>query len=209
MIQLNMIKPKIFKDSTSQVHQESFVLNLLKEKTNGFYLELGGGWAIESSNTYLLESKYGWSGVSFENDPKRAEDYNKIRKNKTLCEDATTFNYLEYLDLIGCPKQIDYLQMDLHPAYNTFKALKQLPLDKYRFSTITYEHNQYATKKNKAMQLESQEIFKSLGYILVAEDILIGKHPYEDWWVDPNVIDISDYEPFLSSGSDPNTLFVI
>ena len=72
------------------------VLNVLKEKTNGFYLELGAGWPTKNSNTYLLESEYGWSGVSFENDPVRAENYNLTRKNKTLSEDAISFDYLNY-----------------------------------------------------------------------------------------------------------------
>lgn len=39
--------------------------------------------------------------------------------------------------------QLDYLQMDIHPAEATLEALKALPMDKYRFSVITYEHNGY------------------------------------------------------------------
>ena len=87
---------KNFDQSNSQAHQESFVLNILKEKQNGFYLELGGGWPIKNSNTYLLETKYNWSGISFEIDLKRANKYNEIRKNKTICDNAITFDYLNY-----------------------------------------------------------------------------------------------------------------
>lgn len=180
-----------FLKSNSQAHQESFVLNMLKEKRNGYYVELGGGWPVKNNNTYLLETKYGWKGVSFENGKKRAKKYNKKRKNKTLCVDAISFNYEGYLYDNKFPNQIDYLQMDIHPAEDTLKALKAIPLDRYRFSVITYEHNGYI---NKETQIESQRILKQYGYVLVVENLtLFGEIAYEDWWVDPRVIPESIY----------------
>lgn len=195
---------KDFKNSNSQAHQESFVLNVLKEKQNGFYLELGGGWPIKNSNTYLLETEYFWSGISFEIDSKRAEKYNAQRKNKTICSDAISFDYLNYFKQNSVPHQIDYLQMDLHPAEDTLKALKALPTDQYRFSVITYEHNGYDNKLNKQ---ESQNILKNLGYQLVVEDLTFLTIAYEDWWIDPNVVEYNDYKDFISNGINHNKLF--
>lgn len=186
-----------YSKSNSQAHQESFVLNVLQEKQNGYYVELGGGWPIKNSNTYLLESKYNWNGVSFENGKTRAKRYNKKRKNKTLCEDAISFNYKKYFASNQFPKQIDYLQMDIHPAEDTLKALKNMPLNEYRFSTITYEHNCYQNKDN---QLQSQKIFKDFGYKLVAEGVSVFQdYWYEDWWVDPAVVDYQNYKDFIST----------
>jgi hypothetical protein len=195
---------KNFPQSNSQAHQESFVLNVLNEKRNGFYLELGAGWAIKNSNTYILESEYDWSGLSFEIDKKRAEKYNEIRLNKTICDDAISFDYLNYFKQNGVPTQIDYLQMDIHPAEDTLKALKALPLDQYRFSVITYEHNGYANKINKD---ESQKILKDFGYQLVAEDLTYLTIAYEDWWIDPTVVDYNSYKDFISVGVNHNKLF--
>jgi hypothetical protein len=195
---------KNFPQSNSQAHQESFVLNVLNEKRNGFYLELGAGWAIKNSNTYILESEYDWSGLSFEIDKRRAEKYNEIRLNKTICDDAITFDYLNYFKQNDVPTQIDYLQMDLHPAEDTLKALKALPLDQYRFSVITYEHNGYLNKINKH---ESQKILKDLGYELVAEDLTYLTIAYEDWWIDPKVIEYNNYKDFISVGINHNKLF--
>jgi len=185
-----------FLKSNSQAHQESFVLNMLKEKRNGYYVELGGGWPVKNNNTYLLETKYGWNGVSFENGKKRAKKYNKKRKNKTICADAISFNYEGYFYDNKFPKQIDYLQMDIHPAEDTLKALKAMPLDRYRFSVITYEHNGYI---NKETQIESQRILKQYGYVLVVENLtLFGDIAYEDWWVDPKAIPESVYLPEIA-----------
>lgn len=185
-----------FKRSNSQAHQESFVLNVLNEKKNGYYVELGGGWPVKNSNTYLLESKYGWKGLSFENGKKRSKKYNRKRKNKTLCVDAIKFDYLNYFIDNNYPTQIDYLQMDIHPAEDTLKALKNMPLDKYRFSVITYEHNGYQNKDN---QLESQKILFDLGYELVSEGVMVFEGIwYEDWWVDPRSVNPESYKEFIS-----------
>lgn len=190
--------PKIIPESNSQASQESFVLSVLKEKQNGFYVELGGGWAQKNSNTYLLENKYNWTGLSFENDPMRAYAYNLTRKNKTLEVDARKFNYEEYFVKNNYPRHIDYLQMDIHPASATLEAFKTIPLSKYRFSVITYEHNGYRDKFHKSIQAESQKILFDLGYVLVVENVIFQDIAYEDWWVDPRTVPYKDYEMFIS-----------
>jgi hypothetical protein len=194
-----------YKKSNSQAHQESFVLNVLNEKKNGYYVELGAGWPVKNSNTYLLETKYGWKGVSFENGKKRVKKYNQKRKNKTLLQDAITFDYLKYFYDNNFPKQIDYLQMDIHPAEDTLLALKNIPLDRYRFSVITYEHNGYQNKQN---QIDSQRILKQYGYKLVVEGLMLNDGVwYEDWWVDPLAVDYESYKEFIAEYITHHELF--
>jgi hypothetical protein len=202
---------KNFLQSNSQAHQESFVLNVLKEKTDGFYVELGGGWPIKNSNTYLLETEYNWSGISFENDIERAYNYNATRKNKTLCTDAISFDYLNYFVKNQVPSQIDYLQMDLHPAEDTLKALKNMPLHLYRFSVITYEHNGYGNPLNHngspETKRESEDILSSFGYVRVVENLKFKRLAFEDWWIDPLVVSHDDYKEFISKDIDHQELF--
>lgn len=204
---MNQNIPKRINGSYSQASQESFVLNVLKEKTNGRYVELGGGWAQKNSNTYLLETKYNWSGLSFEIDPIRAYAYNLTRNNKTLIEDARMFDYEQYFIRNNYPRQIDYLQMDIHPASSTLEALKNMPLLKYRFSVITYEHNGYKDLEHKMIQKESQKILIDLGYKLVAENVMFQDIAYEDWWIDPRAVALKDYEMFISSNKLHTDLF--
>jgi hypothetical protein len=45
--------------------QENFVLSLLNEKREGYYVELGASHSTNGSNTYRLETEYDWKGVSF------------------------------------------------------------------------------------------------------------------------------------------------
>lgn len=181
---------KIFEKSNSQAGQESFVLNVLKEKKNGWYVEIGSGYPIVNNNTYLLETEYGWNGVGIDWDSNCVIEYNNMRKNKCIQTDATQFNYLKYFEENNFPKQIDYLQVDVEPAQQTLLALKRLPLDQYRFSVITYEHDLYADTANEEIKEESKSILSSLGYKLIAENVDDGtpSRMFEDWWIDVNMI---------------------
>ena len=51
-----------------QAGQDKFVINILKEKCNGFFLEIGSNDPIEINNSYILEKKYNWKGIMIEYD---------------------------------------------------------------------------------------------------------------------------------------------
>tara|TARA_Y100001970_G_scaffold1671_1_gene1972 strand:- start:639 stop:1355 length:717 start_codon:yes stop_codon:yes gene_type:complete len=171
----------------SQSMQDIFVLMALDGKKNGVYVELGADLPRIINNTYLLESEFDWSGVSFEYDADKVLYFNTIRRNKCICDDATTFDYKFLFEERNYPKQIDYLQLDLDPAEGTLAALKNLPLDDYRFTAITYETDVYTAGAD--VQDEEIEYLKSYGYELVVRNVANEGNPYEDWWVDPNVVD--------------------
>ena len=171
----------------SQSMQDMFVLMALDGKKNGVYVELGADLPRIINNTYLLENEFDWAGVSFEYDAAKVAFFNTIRRNKCICTDATTFDYKFLFEERNYPKQIDYLQLDLDPAEGTLAALKQLPLDDYRFTAITYETDVY--RAGADVQDEEIEILKSYGYELVVRNVANEGNPYEDWWVDPNVVD--------------------
>lgn len=182
---------KIYSESKSQAGQESFVLNCLKEKRNGYYVEVGSNDPITWNNTYLLEKEYGWIGVGFEIDSNLVKLYNDTRSNKCIEADATKFDYRSYFKEHNFPKQIDYLQLDIEPAEQTLNALYCMPLNEYRFSVITFEHDLYANKNNAFIKAEAKGVLKSHGYRLVVENVNDGieSRIFEDWWIDPNFVD--------------------
>jgi hypothetical protein len=179
--------------SNSEAGQEEFVLTMLDEKRDGFYVEVGAYHSKLTSNTYLLEKEFGWKGVAFEILPECAAEYNKNRANPCIQTDATTFNYLEYFKSNNVPKRIDYLQLDIEPASNTLLALKQMPLDEYRFSVITFEHDLYFSPNNETVKLEQQSILRNYGYFCVRDNVKVfapGYPPreFEDWWIDLRLV---------------------
>lgn len=182
--------------------QEKFVLDVLKNKHGGIYVELGAFHSKDGSNTYYLEKDYGWSGVSFEIIPEFHKEFVSNRNNPCILGDATKFNYIDYFEKNNFPKQIDYLQVDIDAGYQesgraygnpylSLHGLISIPLNTYRFSVITFEHDAQIEMKNSHMRDAQREILNSLGYSLVVRE------QHEDFWVDPNVIPYSEYKNYF------------
>ena len=183
----------------SQAFQDMFVLSMLNGKENGTYVEIGGDDPIVINNTYLLETKYNWKGVSFEIESEKVNHYNSVRENNCVCANAITADYSKIFEENNFPTQIDYLQLDIDPAEQTLACLKNLPLDTYRFSVITYETDAY--RSSSQLVEESRSIFEEYGYESIARNVLNCGHAFEDWYVDPNVIDRNIIELFKTDQS--------
>jgi hypothetical protein len=177
--------------------QEEFVLELLENKKGGHYVELGAFHSKNGSNTNKLENEFGWKGVSFEIKEDLRKEFNENRSNPCM-GDALDFNYISYFEENVFPKQIDYLQVDIDSgyrldgrpdgsAYTSLHGLLAVPLNSYRFTVITFEHDANMYWRNVAMRDVQREILDSLGYSIVV------RTESEDWWVDPNVIDLESY----------------
>jgi hypothetical protein len=182
-------------------NEEQFIIDILKGKRNGYYVELGAAHYSDGNNTYLLEKEYDWVGVSFEIVDSMREEFNLNRKNPCM-GDALSFNYIKYFEENNFPKQIDFLQVDIDAGYDnagrpvgnahwTLQGLLAVPLNTYRFTVITFEHDANMYWKNESIRNAQREILDSFGYSLVSRSI------HEDWWVDPSVISHGEYREFL------------
>jgi len=181
----------------SQSMQDMFVLSMLNGKKKGTYVEIGADKPRVINNSYLLESQYNWKGVSFEIESNKVEYFNTIRKNKCICADATKYDYKFLFDERKYPKQIDYLQVDCDPPQITLECLKNLPLEDYRFSVITFETDLYAG--GQEVQEEQEEILVKLGYQRIVKNVQNEGNPYEDWWIDPFIVPKERWEKFIHS----------
>ncbi|WP_416564174.1 FkbM family methyltransferase [Nocardia testacea] len=59
---------------SSQYGQDELVLQVLNGKRGGYFLDSGASDGVAASNTFLLETSYGWSGLCVEPDPAFFED---------------------------------------------------------------------------------------------------------------------------------------
>jgi hypothetical protein len=194
------------KKSYSQSFQDIFALTMLDGKTDGYYFEVGAYEPIHHNNTYIFETEFNWSGLSLELDNSLVNKFNSIRANKCICADATSIDYMKLFIDEDVPKQIDYLQLDIEPPAQTLAALKALPLDDYRFSVITFEHDKYYA--GDVYRDQSRNIFNEYGYQLVVSDLAASPGScYEDWYVDPKIIDEVVWENFISDNVVSNILF--
>ena len=178
-----------------QAEQDKFVLQILKEKKNGYFLEIGSNHPISISNSYLLETKYDWKGIMIEYDKSFLDLYKIHRPNSIhIIDDATKVDYKNIFEKNNTPLSIDYLQIDLEADNgSTIRTLQKLDdeiLDTYKFATVTFEHDIYRTNFENT-RLASRNIFKKRGYICVFEDISETLQPYEDWYVHPDLVDMN------------------
>ncbi len=76
----------------SQAGQDFWVLGeVFDQKRNGFYLDIGAHDGIRISNTYVLETRYGWEGICVEANP---DSFSLLQKNRrarcvNACLDAS------------------------------------------------------------------------------------------------------------------------
>lgn len=156
----------------------SFALRFCGDKTNGTYIEVGASDWIEGNNTYLLEKEFGWKGVGIEIQEHYVDNYNKNRTNPCIQADATKFNWDKYLEANNFPTQIDHLSIDTDQT-NLFSLLN-IPLSRYRFSTIVIENTDMLPNLSKDHKVKNiqQEVLSRHSYTL------IGSSFTNDFWID-------------------------
>jgi hypothetical protein len=200
LLRVNFNTADSIEQNYSQSLQDIFTLSVLDGKRNGTYLEIGGADGIGINNTYLLESQYDWTGLAFEWLEPGWQSYVSKRKNPCLMEDATKADYAKLFVDYNFPNQIDFLQVDIEPAQQTLDSLKAIPHDKYRFSVICFETAIYLGQ-DPHVQQEQIDLLDSLGYVMVAKNVSnVGNDPFEDWWVDPNAVDMGRLSPYFDGG---------
>ena len=199
-----MFKKLLF---NGQAHQDQYVLYCLKSKQNGTFLEIGSNHYQEINNSYLLEKSYGWSGIMVEYDSKYLADYKLHRTNSHhIIQDATTINFKNVFETLSFPKNIDYLQIDLEvenrSTLTTLENLDSQVMDDYKFAVVTFEHDIYRGDFFNTRQV-SRNIFERRGYIRVFSDVMNCNSPYEDWYVHPDLVDMSIIIPIQRNNPMP------
>ncbi len=194
--------------SYSQASQDLYALYISKRKQNGWFVEIGANDPVVTSNTYLLESDYGWKGLMVEYDGSFLEKYKEKRPNSYYAiNDARRVNYREILDSHNFPTTIDYLQIDLdvdnRSTLDVLELLDRDVFDKYTFSCITFEHDIYRGNYFDT-RAQSRALLEKRGYVLAFPDVCVywqgGLKPFEDWYIHKDVLDSGVLE-FLRSES--------
>ena len=189
----------------SQACQDKFILNILKFKQNGFFLEIGSSEPIAINNTYTLEKNYNWKGIMVEYNPSHLKSYMLHRPNSIhIINDATKVNYLKFFELNKMPFEMDYLQIDLEvnnrSTLTTLEILNSQLFDTYKFATVTFEHDIY-TGNHFNTREKSREIFDKRGYVRMFSDVCHNNPNvvFEDWYVHPDLVDMDHINKIIEN----------
>lgn len=192
-------------ESFSQAAQDIFTRKVLKNKRNGWFLEIGSNHPIKMNNTYVLERDLNWRGIMVELDNSYLQSYRAERPNSIYAMgDAVTMNYRKILDDNHFPKDLDYLQIDLDvdnkSTLDTLINLDTNVMGTYRFAVVTFEHDIYRGDYFNTRNI-SRDIFEKRGYIRVFSDVRNDNTPYEDWYVHPSLVDLVYISQIISNDS--------
>lgn len=192
----------------SEAFQDMFVLTMLEGKRSGTYIEIGAGHPQYGNNSFLLENKFNWKGVSIDYNLDLVNNFNEVRKNICIHADATEVDYTKLIqehfgsnytsiqNHFGNTNYIDYLQIDCDPPEITYQVLLKIDFNQFKFGVITFEHDYYADT-SKLIQHMAHQVLTAYGYTLVVNNVSPdGKRSYEDWWVHPDYVNLEHITEF-------------
>ena len=172
----------------SQSGQDQFAYNI--SGSNGTYLEIGAHDPIINSNTFNLEVKCNWNGISVEYDKSFQKSWvdNKLRKDNVVWDDAFNINYSSLIKQRALPYRLNYLSCDIEPAENTFNILKKIISSKLNFDFISFEHDKYSIG-SKYEDL-SIKYLKDCNYKVAVKNVYSRNKRYkiyETWFVNNDI----------------------
>ena len=179
----------------SQAGQDLFAIELFGDC--GTYVDIGAGEPVYLNNTYLLEVKKNWKGISIDygdynlekmENLKKLWENCKERKNKIYWADALSFNYKNALEENNININIDFLSCDIDPQENTLLALKKIINDGVRPKYIAFETDYYREKINYSNL--AHQYLKPFGYKIAVRNVysnLKKNKIFETWFINKNI----------------------
>jgi FkbM family methyltransferase len=196
----------------SQSNQDKWVTEFLKNKKNGFFVELGAYDGIQTSNTYYMEKNLDWDGICVEANPNVYQKLINNRKSKNINVALTDYigecffqgdkistsgtrvpctTLDNVLKENNCPLNIDYISIDIE-GYE-YIVLKDFNFKNWNIKMLTIEHNLYCDGRERKDKLFN--LLTSNGFTRVVEDApcldtnpLYFNKPYEDWYINNNLL---------------------
>ena len=196
----------------SQSNQDKWVVEFLKSKKNGYFIDLGAYDGIQTSNTYYMEKNLEWDGLCVEANPSVYQSLIKNRRVKNVNVALTDYvgecfflndkisstgtkvpcdTLNNILRNNNCPKNIDYISIDIEG--HEYIVLKDFNFNEWNISLMTIEHNLYcdgSDRKDKIYDLLTKNNFTR-----VVEDApcldnnpLWYNKPYEDWYINNDLL---------------------
>jgi hypothetical protein len=178
---------------------------MLKDQTSGYYVDIGCRNPYRTNNTWILEDKLGFEGISLD-----IVDYSHEwteRKSTFIQMDAVHGDLRKVFKEHNVPKIVDYLTHDLEGNGDRYRGLVNIPFDEYEFKVITIEHDAYRGYAETEREPQ-RRLLEANGYTLVASNVRsYAGDLQEDWWVNEKHIPRKRYVKFLSESQKFTHIF--
>lgn len=132
--------------SKAQIYQDLWVLYMLKEKRNGYFVEFGACDGELLSNTALLEQEYGWTGILAEPNPVWHE---ALRRNRscavsTKCVHSSSGDTVQFDNIPSMPelsRMTDIIPDDVHERNGNRNEKVSLAVETISLADLLREYN--------------------------------------------------------------------
>lgn len=175
----------------SEYNQDTICDNYLKQKQNGFFVDIGGSFHEQWNNSFFFEKVRNYRGFAIDLNPEYTQGWIENRpQTKFIIGDATTQDYQKILDDLDAPTTIDFLSIDIDPRQQSLAALYKIFSTSYNFSTIAFEVDAGQGSDGWVdVRDESRKFLKARNFILAGE-IFKGSYHVDDIWVHKSIYDI-------------------
>jgi FkbM family methyltransferase len=138
-------------ESYSQLNQDLNVLEVYKNKKQGYFVEIGASDGINLSNTYLLEKEYNWKGICVEPIPYR---YNQLIVNRpnSYCSNYAVYNKSNLEVVFDIANNFDLLS-GINETLDSFHK-QEVEINKTQIKVFTITLNDILEKYNAPTFIE-------------------------------------------------------
>lgn len=179
---------------SSEFKQDEIADKFLREKKNGFFVDIGASYYEKWNNTYFFEKERDYRGIAVEMNTEFATPWAEHRPNTIMYnEDATKINYKQILQDAKAPAIIDFLSVDIDPNTATWESLLKVMDTDHQFNVIAFEVDYGGDLQNKdrfSVRDPSRAYLSARGYVLVCELFANGgAYHVDDIWVHKSIYD--------------------
>lgn len=191
--------------------QDEFVYHVLAKnmKTNGYFLDFACGHPVDHNNTYLLEKLLAWRGLAIDNS--KTVYWSQYRtSSKFMLGDVMDAELHMKIQENLETNIVDYISLDVDCAGRQLGhlAFQHVMKAGITFKCMTLEHESF--KHGDLLTSLSRPMLFDKGYHLLFEDVSFEDGAaFEDWWINPEYINVKDTYKGLSFSECINELKVI
>ena len=132
------------RNTYSRDQEDLFINDYFKEKSNGFYIDIGCYHPIKYSNTALLYNR-GWKGINIDMNQTSIDLFNILRKrDKNICAaiSNTSKKTIQYFDHLFSPiNTLDKNFSSIASKKLSFRKHTEKTIQTYRFNQIIQKYN--------------------------------------------------------------------
>jgi len=99
----------------SQFGQDLFVLEVLGGMQGGFFLDSGASDGVTASNTHLMETAFGWTGICIE--PNAAFFTELVKNRRCHCLSCCLYNQDGYVEFLENANTLGGILEEYHPVH--------------------------------------------------------------------------------------------